>query len=97
MRSSTPACAANSSAGKARANDLIAGHQIAVHDEPDPAVIAARIPAQQRADAAGELAAHVLGQLTGAGIGVSDFSLGQPSLDEIFLALTRSQPAPAQP
>ena len=66
-------------------------------DEPDPAVISARIPAQQRAGAAGELAVHALGRLAGAGIGVSDFALAQPSLDEVFLALTGSQPAPAQP
>ena len=44
-----------------RARDLIAGHQIVVHDEPDPAVISARVPAQQRAEAAGELAAHAIG------------------------------------
>ena len=89
-----------------RARDLIAsGQAITVHDEPDPAVIAARIPAKQRPAAAGELAAHVLTRLTSAGIGVSDFALGQPSLDEIFLALTggqagtpdteQPQPAPA--
>jgi ABC-2 type transport system ATP-binding protein len=82
-----------------RARDLIADQQIAVHDEPDPAVLSARIPAQPRAGAPAELAAHVLGRLTGAGIGVSDFALGQPSLDEVFLALTGSQaePVPAQP
>jgi ABC-2 type transport system ATP-binding protein len=80
-----------------RARDLIAGRQIVVHDEPDPAVISARVPAQQRAGAAAELAAHALGQLAGAGIGVSDFALGQPSLDEVFLALTGSQAGPAQP
>ena len=80
-----------------RARDLIAGRQIAVHDEPDPAVISARVPAQHRAEAAGELAAHALGRLTSAGIGVSDFALGQPSLDEVFLALTGSQAAPEQP
>jgi daunorubicin/doxorubicin transport system ATP-binding protein len=76
-----------------RARKLIANHQIAVHDEPDPAAISARVPAQQRA----ELAAYALGRLTGAGVGVSDFALGQPSLDEVFLALTGSQAAPAQP
>jgi ABC-2 type transport system ATP-binding protein len=83
-----------------RARDLIAsGQAITAHDEPDPAVISARIPAQQRPAAAGELAARALGRLTGAGIGVSDFTLGQPSLDEVFLALTGSQPEPehAQP
>jgi ABC-2 type transport system ATP-binding protein len=74
-----------------RARDLIADHQILVHDEPDPAVISARVPVQQRAEAAGELAAHALALLAGAGIGVSDFALGQPSLDEVFLALTGSQ------
>ena len=45
-----------------RARDLIADHQIVVHDEPDPAVLSARIPAQQRAGTAGELAAHALGR-----------------------------------
>jgi ABC-2 type transport system ATP-binding protein len=83
-----------------RARDLIAsGQAITVHDEPDPAVISARIPAQPRAEAAGELAARALGRLTGAGIGVSDFALGQPSLDEVFLELTGSQARPehAQP
>ena len=40
---------------------------------------------------------HALGRLTGAGIGVSDFALGQPSLDEVFLALTGSQAAAGQP
>ena len=33
-----------------RARDLIADHRIVVYDEPDPAVISARIPAQQRAE-----------------------------------------------
>jgi ABC-2 type transport system ATP-binding protein len=79
-----------------RARDLIAsGLAVTVRDEPDPAVISARVPAQQRAEAAGELAAHALARLTGAGIGVSDFALGQPSLDEVFLALTGTQAASA--
>jgi ABC-2 type transport system ATP-binding protein len=80
-----------------RARALIAGHQIVVGDDSDPAVISARIPAQQRAEAAGELAARALGRLASAGIGVSDFALAQPSLDEVFLALTGSQVAPEQP
>ena len=80
-----------------RARDLIAGHQIVVHDEPDPAVLSARIPAQQRAWTAGEPTARALGRLTGAGIGVSDFALGQPGLDEVFLALTSRQATAAQP
>jgi ABC-2 type transport system ATP-binding protein len=76
------------------ARSLLADQQIAVHDEGDPAVISARVPAQQRAQAVGELASHALAGLTAAGIGVSDFALGQPSLDEVFLALTGGQDAP---
>jgi ABC-2 type transport system ATP-binding protein len=35
-----------------------------------------------------ERAADAVGALARAGFGVADFSLGQPSLDEVFLALT---------
>ena len=35
-----------------------------------------------------ERAAEAVAELSGAGIAVADFSLGQPSLDEVFLALT---------
>jgi ABC-2 type transport system ATP-binding protein len=31
---------------------------------------------------------HALGELARGGVLVDDFSLGQPSLDEVFLALT---------
>ena len=31
---------------------------------------------------------HALTELSHAGVAVSDFALGQPSLDEVFLALT---------
>ena len=40
------------------------------------------------ADAAAEQAARALAELARAGITVDNFSLGQPSLDEVFLALT---------
>jgi ABC-2 type transport system ATP-binding protein len=40
-------------------------------------------------------AAETLATLTAAGLGIADFSLGQPSLDEVFLALT-GHPAEAQ-
>ena len=36
----------------------------------------------------GNRAAEALSELTRAGVQVADFSLGQPSLDEVFLALT---------
>jgi ABC-2 type transport system ATP-binding protein len=64
---------------------------VPVHAEPDPAALAARIPG------GGEAAAQVaraLAELSRAGIGVSDFALGQPSLDEVFLALTGSRAEP---
>ena len=45
----------------------------------------------------GDRAALALGELTRAGVSVAGFSLGQPSLDEVFLALTghAAEPAPA--
>jgi len=53
----------------------------AVNLEADPAALTAT-----RADA--DRGALALAELTRAGVGVADFSLGQPSLDEVFLALT---------
>ena len=53
----------------------------AVRLEPDPAALSAPCaPADRAADAVAEL--------TRSGVGVADCSLGQPSLDEVFLALT---------
>jgi ABC-2 type transport system ATP-binding protein len=80
-----------------RARDVLAsGLGVAVHAGPDPASLTARIPAKGRAEDPAQLAAHALAQLATSGIGVSDFALGQPSLDEVFLALTgsRSDPEP---
>ncbi|HEX2313134.1 MAG TPA: ATP-binding cassette domain-containing protein [Thermomonospora sp.] len=52
-----------------------------VHLEPDPLGLSARTSDTERAGRA-------LTELAHAGIGVADFSLGRPSLDEVFLALT---------
>src|SRR5262245_1154560 len=52
-----------------------------VHFEPDPAALSAPC-------ASADQAAEVVGELSRQGIGVANFSLGQPSLDEVFLALT---------
>jgi ABC-2 type transport system ATP-binding protein len=52
-----------------------------VHLEADPAALS--VPC---GDA--ERAAEALAELSHAGIAVADFSLGQPSLDEVFMALT---------
>jgi ABC-2 type transport system ATP-binding protein len=49
--------------------------------ERDPAALSARVP---EADGA----AYALAQLARSGIAVTGFALGQPSLDEVFLALT---------
>ncbi|MGW3283738.1 ATP-binding cassette domain-containing protein [Streptomyces sp. NPDC001002] len=55
--------------------------------EPDPVALTARVGAAA-SDKAAEQAARALGELARAGITVDNFSLGQPSLDEVFLALT---------
>ena len=52
-----------------------------VHLEPDGAALSA-----PNADA--DQAAAAVGELSRSGIGVATFSLGQPTLDEVFLALT---------
>ena len=58
-----------------------------VHDEPDPRALAAQVSDPARA-------AQALAALATAGVAVSDFSLGQPSLDEVFFALTGHAAAP---
>ena len=63
---------------------------VPVHAERDPAALAARLPARHGDGVAAERVAHALAELSRAGIGVSDFALGQPSLDEVFLALTEA-------
>jgi ABC-2 type transport system ATP-binding protein len=52
-----------------------------VHLEPDTAALSA-----SRADA--DQAAEAVAELSRSGIGVATFALGQPALDEVFLALT---------
>jgi ABC-2 type transport system ATP-binding protein len=51
------------------------------HLESDPTSVSTSCADPDRA-------AEAVGELTRAGIGVANFSLGQPSLDEVFLALT---------
>jgi ABC-2 type transport system ATP-binding protein len=52
-----------------------------VHLEPDPAALTVPVADPDRATDA-------LSELSRAGVALADFSLGQPSLDEVFLALT---------
>ncbi|MCP3782889.1 ATP-binding cassette domain-containing protein [Micromonospora sp. A3M-1-15] len=61
---------------------------VPVQLEADPVVLTCRVGEDGTDLEAGEQAARALGELARAGIVVDDFSLGQPSLDEVFLALT---------
>jgi ABC-2 type transport system ATP-binding protein len=63
------------------AERLLARELDAVNLEPDPAALSAPC-------ADGDQAAEVVAELSRSGIRIANFSLGQPSLDEVFLALT---------
>jgi ABC-2 type transport system ATP-binding protein len=56
-----------------------------VRADSDPATVSARVADP---DAIG----HALAELARAGVAVTEFELGQPSLDEVFLALTGQAP-----
>jgi ABC-2 type transport system ATP-binding protein len=57
---------------------------------PDPAMLTAPVTDPGRA-------AEALATLSRQGIHLADFALGQPSLDEVFLALTGGPPETDQP
>jgi len=63
------------------AERILARELGSVHLEPDPAALSASC-----ADA--DRAAEAVAELARTRVGIADFSLGQPSLDEVFLALT---------
>ena len=67
----------------------------AVEPEADPVALTARVDGSDFE--ASTHAARALSALAEAGIVVDDFSLGQPSLDEVFLALTDRPATPATP
>jgi len=67
----------------------------AVEPEADPVALTARVDGSDFE--ASIHAARALSALAEAGIVVDDFSLGQPSLDEVFLALTDRPATPANP
>jgi ABC-2 type transport system ATP-binding protein len=64
-----------------QAEELLTRELGSVHLEPDPAALSV-----QCADA--DRGAEAVADLSRSGVGVAAFSLGQPSLDEVFLALT---------
>ncbi|MFI5658225.1 ATP-binding cassette domain-containing protein [Streptomyces sp. NPDC051684] len=56
--------------------------------EPDPVALTARVGGASNGRGAAEQASRALAELAAARITVDTFALGQPSLDEVFLALT---------
>ena len=75
-----------------RGRDLLSRRLDGVAASPsDPTVLIAVAPDAARA-------VDAVGELTRAGVAVADFSLAQPSLDEVFLTLTahRAEPAAAE-
>jgi ABC-2 type transport system ATP-binding protein len=58
-----------------------------VQTEADPVALTARVGDDGRLQAS-ERASRALAELAATGVVVDDFSLGQPSLDEVFLVLT---------
>jgi ABC-2 type transport system ATP-binding protein len=61
---------------------------VPVRLEPDPVALSAQLAAIPSVNGAGEQVAHAVAELSRSGIAVTDFGLGQPSLDEVFFALT---------
>ncbi len=76
-------------AQRRKAGDLL-GASLGVRTTPgsDPASLTCRIPPQEDALDSGQRLSRALARLTEEGIAVTDFAFGQPSLDEVFLALT---------
>ncbi|MCT2276161.1 ATP-binding cassette domain-containing protein [Micromonospora chalcea] len=68
---------------------------VPVQLDADPVALTARVGEDGTDLEASAQAARALGELASAGIVVDDFSLGQPSLDEVFLALTDHPAVPA--
>ena len=59
-----------------------------VHEGADPVLLTATVPAARSGRPPSEQAAAAVAGLGREGVSVGEFSLGQPSLDEVFLALT---------
>jgi ABC-2 type transport system ATP-binding protein len=64
-----------------QAERLLSDELGTVHLEPDPALLSSPCSDTERA-------AEAVAALSRSGVGVASFTLGQPSLDEVFLALT---------
>lgn len=75
---------------------LVRTLQAQVQLEPDPLALTARLSGDSTEQSAAEHAARALAELAREGIVVDTFSLGQPSLDEVFLALTDRTATPEE-
>ncbi|MFG2329983.1 ATP-binding cassette domain-containing protein [Streptomyces sp. NPDC048604] len=67
---------------------LASALRASVQLDPDPVALTATVNGHGTDLGASEQAARALAELARAGITVDNFALGQPSLDEVFLALT---------
>jgi ABC-2 type transport system ATP-binding protein len=77
-----------SAAQREQAQRALAGALgVAVHPAPDPAALTARIDSAATDQDASAMVARAVTRLCDGGINVATFSLGHPSLDEVFLAL----------
>ncbi|WP_189822755.1 ATP-binding cassette domain-containing protein [Streptomyces finlayi] len=63
--------------------------------DPDPVALTATVDGSDTDQGAAEQAARALAALARSGITVDSFALGQPSLDEVFMALTDKKGATA--
>jgi len=66
---------------------------VSVQPDPDPVAITAQLSGEDSDREAAEQASRALVELAAAGITVDNFALGQPTLDEVFLALTDKEVA----
>jgi len=72
--------------------------EVPVRDGADPAELTAQIPAAGSGRPATGQAAAAVAELSWAGVTIGEFAVGQPSLGEVFLALTgqpTTSPTPA--
>ena len=76
-------------AQRPEAERLLARELETVHLEPDPAALS--VPCSDA-----DRAVEAMAELSRSGVRIADFSLGQPTLDEVFLALT-GHPAEEEP
>ncbi|WP_307167015.1 ATP-binding cassette domain-containing protein [Streptomyces rishiriensis] len=66
-----------------------------VQPAADPLALSMMLATPSDVTDTGRLVGHAMTRLSEAGVGIADLSLGQPSLDEAFLALTGHRTAPA--